>query len=148
MPTRTVGIASSRRGTRRKPLGHRIDGDLVVPDPASRFQPDDVHGLASWWILASYTWSDTSWTGRSWEEAVLYEVHVGTASPEGTYAGLSDRLEFLRDLGITAIEIMPVAEFPGRGTGAMTACCPTHPTRLWPSGGFEGAGRRAPMSAG
>jgi len=94
--------------------GYRIDGHLVVPDPASRFQPDDVHGLSLVVQPDAYTWSDASWTGRPWEEVVLYEVHVGTATPEGTYAGLMAKLETLRDLGVTAIELMPIAEFPGR----------------------------------
>lgn len=93
--------------------GYRIDGNLIVPDPASRFQPEDVHGLSAVVDPASFEWSDGSWRGRPWEETVLYEVHVGTATPEGTYAGLMEKLEYLRDLGITAIELMPLAEFPG-----------------------------------
>jgi maltooligosyltrehalose trehalohydrolase len=94
--------------------GYRIDGDLIVPDPASRYQPDDVHGRSCVVDPGSYQWSDAHWTGRPWEETVLYEVHVGTATPEGTFAGLMFKLEELRDLGITAIELLPVAEFPGR----------------------------------
>lgn len=93
--------------------GYRVDGHLIVPDPASRFQPDDVHGLSLVVDPSSYAWSDRNWSGRPWEETVLYEVHVGTATPEGTYAGLMNKLETLSDLGITAIELMPVAEFPG-----------------------------------
>ncbi|MFL5216222.1 MAG: malto-oligosyltrehalose trehalohydrolase, partial [Microvirga sp.] len=62
----------------------------------------------------AFDWSDGAWTGRPWEQAVIYEVHVGTATPEGTYAGLAQRLEELRDLGVTAIELMPLADFPGR----------------------------------
>ena len=94
--------------------GYRIDGDLVVPDPASRFQPDDVHGRSLVVQPETYDWSDTGWSGRPWEEVVLYELHVGTATPEGTYAALMGKLPSLRDLGITAIELLPVAEFPGR----------------------------------
>lgn len=94
--------------------GYKIDGDFVVPDPASRFQPDDVHGLSTVVDPASFTWSDTSWEGRPWAETILYEVHVGTATPEGTYAALMSKLEYFRELGITAIELMPLAEFPGR----------------------------------
>ncbi len=103
--------SEARPGSR---YGYRIDGGLVVPDPASRFQPDDVHGLSLVVDPLSHVWSDAEWTGRPWEEVVLYEVHVGTATPEGTYAGLMGKLEVLRDLGITAIELMPIAEFPGR----------------------------------
>lgn len=101
----------ARPGSR---YGYRIDGNLVVPDPASRFQPDDVHGLSLVVDPRAYEWSDRTWTGRPWDETVLYEVHVGTATPEGTYAGLMNKLEALRDLGITAIELMPIGEFPGR----------------------------------
>ncbi|WP_336486120.1 malto-oligosyltrehalose trehalohydrolase [Methylobacterium nigriterrae] len=93
--------------------GFRIDGDLVVPDPASRFQPDDVSGLSEVIDPRAYAWSDEGWRGRPFEEAVIYEVHVGTATPEGTYAGLERRLEDLRDLGVTAIELLPIADFKG-----------------------------------
>jgi maltooligosyltrehalose trehalohydrolase len=73
-----------------------------------------VHGLSLVVDPASYGWSDDTWKGRPWEEAVLYELHVGTATPEGTYAGLERRLENLRDLGVTAIELMPINDFAGR----------------------------------
>ena len=91
----------------------RIDGDLLVPDPASRFQPDDVHCESLVVDPGSYAWQDAAWRGRPWEETVLYEVHVGTATPEGTYAALADKLEELRDVGVTAIELLPIGEFPG-----------------------------------
>ena len=94
--------------------GFRIDGDLVVPDPASRFQPEDVSGLSEVVDPRAFAWSDGSWRGRAWEEAVVYEAHVGTATPEGTYAGLAAKLEDLRDLGVTAIELLPLADFKGR----------------------------------
>lgn len=94
--------------------GYRIDSNLIVPDPASRFQPDDVHGLSVVVAPQAYEWGDQDWVGRPWEEAVLYEAHVGTATPEGNYAGFMNKLEFLRDLGITAIELMPIGEFPGK----------------------------------
>src|SRR4051794_32423407 len=107
---RRLTVPEARTGSR---YGFRIDGDLVVPDPASRFQPDDVHGLGLVVDPSAYAWSDGGWKGRPWEEAVVYEVHVGTATPEGTYAGLTGRLESLRDLGITAIELMPLNDFAG-----------------------------------
>lgn len=103
--------ASARVGSR---YGFRIDGNLVVPDPASRFQPEDVHGPSIVVDPRSFEWSDDKWKGRPWEETVLYETHVGTATPEGTYAGLMAKLNDLRDYGITAIELMPLAEFPGQ----------------------------------
>ncbi len=93
--------------------GFRIDGDLVVPDPASRFQPEDVSGLSEVIDPAAFTWSDDAWTGRPFEEAVIYETHVGTATPEGTYAGLEKRLPDLMALGVTAIELLPLADFKG-----------------------------------
>jgi maltooligosyltrehalose trehalohydrolase len=91
----------------------RIDDELTVPDPASRFQPDDIDGPSMIIDPCAYRWTDGAWRGRPWQEAVLYEVHVGTATPEGTFAALADRLEYLRDLGVTALELMPVADFPG-----------------------------------
>lgn len=91
----------------------RIGEDLLVPDPASRFQPQDVEGPSQVVDPRAYRWNDADWEGRPWEEAVLYEVHVGTATPEGTFAALAGKLEQLRDLGITAVELMPIADFPG-----------------------------------
>jgi len=87
---------------------------LKVPDPASRFNPDDVHAPSEVIDPAAYAWADTDWRGRPWEEAVIYELHVGTFSPEGTFAGVEARLDYLVELGITALEIMPVADFPGQ----------------------------------
>ncbi|MCG7391529.1 malto-oligosyltrehalose trehalohydrolase [Microvirga sp. ACRRW] len=113
--------------------GYRIDGNLIVPDPASRFQPDDVHGLSLVVDPHSYEWNDRSWAGRPWEETVLYEVHVGTATPEGTYAGLMNKLEALRDLGITAIELMPIAEFPGRRNWGYDGVLPYAPDAAYGS---------------
>jgi len=88
-------------------------GTLRVPDPASRFQPFGVHGSSEIVAPASYSWNDGGWTGRPWEEAVLYELHVGTFTEQGTYQGVIDKLDHLVDLGVTAIELMPVAACPG-----------------------------------
>jgi maltooligosyltrehalose trehalohydrolase len=108
---RRLVVPDARAGSR---YGFRINGELLVPDPASRFQPDDVHRESLVVDPRAYSWKDAGWTGRPWEETVLYEVHVGTATPEGTYAGLMGKLEELRDLGVTAVELLPVNEFPGR----------------------------------
>jgi malto-oligosyltrehalose trehalohydrolase len=62
----------------------------------------------------SFAWRDEYWEGRPWEEVVLYELHVGTFSPEGTFAGVKEKLDYLVELGVTAIELMPLSEFPGR----------------------------------
>jgi maltooligosyltrehalose trehalohydrolase len=90
-----------------------IDGELAVPDPASRFNPGDVHGASLVVDPCAFEWSDGEWTGRPWHEAVIYELHVGTFSPAGTFAGVLERLDYLVALGVTAIELMPVADFPG-----------------------------------
>jgi maltooligosyltrehalose trehalohydrolase len=91
-----------------------IDGRRDVPDPASRFQPDDVHGASAVVNPQAWVWSDGDWYGRPWHEAVIYELHVGTFTPEGSFDAAMAKLPYLRDLGITAVELMPVADFPGR----------------------------------
>ncbi len=92
----------------------RIDGGQEVSDPASRFQPGDVHGPSEVIDPTTFAWSDDTWRGRRWEEAVIYELHVGAFTPSGTFSAVCDRLDYLADLGITAIELMPVADFPGQ----------------------------------
>ncbi len=92
----------------------RIDGGNEVPDPASRFQPEDVHGPSAVVDPAAFAWANDDWTGRPWHEAVVYELHVGTFSPEGTFAGVQSRLDHLVDLGGSVIELMPIADFSGR----------------------------------
>jgi maltooligosyltrehalose trehalohydrolase len=92
----------------------RIDGGMRVPDPASRFQPADVHDPSEIIDPAAFQWTDQDWRGRPWEETVLYELHTGTFTPAGTFRGIEDRLDYLADLGITAVELMPVSDFPGR----------------------------------
>ena len=91
----------------------RIEGGLEVPDPASRRNPEDVHGPSEVVDPADFEWDDGAWSGRRWEEAVIYELHVGTFTPEGTFAAAISRLDYLAALGVTAIEIMPLADFPG-----------------------------------
>lgn len=100
----------ARPGTRYQ---YQIDGGLKVPDPASRFQPNDVHGPSEVIDPMEFDWNDADWRGRSWNEAVIYELHVGAFSPEGTFAGVEKRLDYLADLGVTAVELMPVSDFPG-----------------------------------
>jgi malto-oligosyltrehalose trehalohydrolase len=91
-----------------------IDQNLLVPDPASRAQSDDVHGPSVVIDPQEYFWQDSEWKGRPWEEAIIYELHVGTFSREGTFNGVIQELDALVSLGITAIELMPVADFPGK----------------------------------
>jgi maltooligosyltrehalose trehalohydrolase len=92
---------------------YRIDDGLRVPDPASRFQPGDVLGPSQVIDPRSWPWTDLDWRGRPWEEAVIYELHVGAFSPEGSFAAVTRRLDYLVGLGITAIELMPIADFHG-----------------------------------
>ena len=95
-----------------------VRGGLAVPDPASRWNPDDVHAPSVVTDTAAHAWQDTEWTGRPWHEAVVYELHVGTFTPEGSYLAAARHLGELAALGITAVELMPLADFPGaRGWG-------------------------------
>ncbi len=104
-------IQPAGAGTRYR---YRINDEIYVPDPASRFQPEDVHGPSELIDPAGFTWGDHDWHGRPWEETVLYELHVGSFTRGGSYAGVQERLEHLHQLGVTAIELMPLADFPGR----------------------------------
>jgi maltooligosyltrehalose trehalohydrolase len=92
---------------------YELSDGLRIPDPISRFQPDDVHGPSVIVDPQSYEWRHPEWRGRPWHEAVLYELHVGAFSEQGTFDGLRRKLDHLERLGVTAIELMPVAEFPG-----------------------------------
>jgi malto-oligosyltrehalose trehalohydrolase len=103
--------AAARPGMR---YGFRLDGAAtVVPDPASRFQPEGVHGLSEIVDAAAIAPSPRDWRGRPPNELVFYELHVGTFTPGGTYASATERLDDLAALGITAIELMPLAQWPG-----------------------------------
>ena len=100
------------------PYAFVLADGLTVPDPASRGQQGDVHGSSLVTDPNTYAWQNTAWEGKPWEEAVIYELHVGTFTPEGTFAAASERLAHLAALGVTAVELMPVAQFSGnRGWG-------------------------------
>ncbi len=86
---------------------------LEIPDPASRFQPQDVHGPSELVDLSAFQWQCHEWLGRPWEEIVIYELHIGTFTKEGTFLSAIERLDHLKDLGITAVQIMPLSDFPG-----------------------------------
>jgi maltooligosyltrehalose trehalohydrolase len=103
-------IAGMKGGARYK---FRIDNEIDVPDPASAFQPDDVFGPSEVIDHSTYAWRAADWRGRPWEEAVILEAHVGTFTPQGTYRAMIDRLDHLVDTGITALELMPLADFAG-----------------------------------
>ena len=93
---------------------YRIDGELDVPDPASRFNPWGVQGPSEIVDPGGFQWTDDAWRGRPWHEAVLYELHTGAFTKEGTFAAILPRLNALAETGITCIELLPVATFPGR----------------------------------
>ena len=90
------------------------NGEKMRPDPASRFQPEGVHGPSEIAPQRGFRWTDGGWRGLPISEIVFYEVHVGTFTPEGTFEAIIPRLRELKDLGISAIELMPVAQFPGK----------------------------------
>lgn len=93
---------------------YRPDGKGPFPDPASRFQPKGVHGPSEIIDPHSFDWTDAGWQGIALEDLIVYELHVGTFTAEGTFNGVAERLPYLADLGVTAIELMPVADFPGQ----------------------------------
>jgi maltooligosyltrehalose trehalohydrolase len=99
--------------------GFLLDDDAkVYPDPRSVWQPDGVHGLSRVYDAARFPWTDAGWQAPPLSEAVIYELHVGTFTAEGTFDSLISKLPYLRDLGVTHIELMPVASFDGeRGWG-------------------------------
>jgi len=105
-----------------------LDGLRERPDPASRALPDGVHGPSEVVGVSAFAWSDGTWRGLALKDMVLYEIHVGTFTPEGTFEAIVPRLERLRELGVTAVELMPVASFPG--------------ARNW---GYDGVGLFAPQ---
>jgi maltooligosyltrehalose trehalohydrolase len=99
-----------REGTR---YAYRLADGRELPDPASRWQPDGVHQPSAVFISETYRWADAGWKGVARHDLVVYELHVGTFTRAGTFDGVASRLEELRELGVTAIELMPVAQFPG-----------------------------------
>ena len=135
--SRTAGSECSSEFVATVPhIGEGIDyfyilqGERKRPDPVSRWQPQGVHGPSRIVDPNSFRWSDQNWAGIALKDFIIYELHTGTFTPEGTFESIIPRLSYLRDLGITAIEIMPVAEVPG--------------TRNW---GYDGASLYAPQSS-
>lgn len=94
--------------------GYALPQGPVFPDPASRFNPEDVHCLSLVTDPGAYTWRDRDWKGRPWHEAVLYELHVGSFTPQGSFSAAVEHLDYLVELGVSAVELMPLADFPGR----------------------------------
>ncbi|MCP9473522.1 MAG: malto-oligosyltrehalose trehalohydrolase [Nitrospira sp.] len=105
-------VAGVAAGTRYRYI---LDGTMERPDPASRFQPDGVHGPSAVVNPDAFQWTDRTWRGLPMEDMIIYELHVGTFTPEGTFDAIIPRLPYLKEtVGVTAIELMPVAQFPGR----------------------------------
>lgn len=91
-----------------------VDGSDPRPDPRSAWQPDGVHGPSRVFDTSAHPWSDTAWPGRDVRDCVVYELHIGTFTPEGTLDSAIERLDHLVDLGVGMVELMPVAAFDGR----------------------------------
>jgi maltooligosyltrehalose trehalohydrolase len=104
-------VAGAGQGARYR---YRLDGGEAFPDPASRFQPDGPHGPSEVVDPGAHSWTDDDWRGVRLQGQVLYEMHIGTFTPAGTWSSAAKQLKALADLGVTVLEIMPVAEFPGR----------------------------------
>jgi malto-oligosyltrehalose trehalohydrolase len=108
-----------------------VGGGAVVPDPASRWQPDGVHGASAVVDPGAYAWRDGGWRGRPWEEAVLYELHVGAATGGGGYLDVVPLLDELVELGVTAVELMPLAQGPGARGWGYDGVYPYAPNAAW-----------------
>ncbi len=121
-------VEAAGRGTRYR---LRLGSGRGFPDPASRFQPDGPHGPSCVIDPSTFCWSDGEWNGVRLEGQVLYEMHVGTFTPEGTWAAAARELPELARIGITVIELMPVADFPGRFGWGYDGVDLFAPTRLY-----------------
>ena len=110
---------------------YRLDGGDAFPDPASRFQPEGPHGPSEVIDPGGFGWTDTAWRGVRRDGQVLYEIHVGSFTPEGTWAAAARELPALAELGISLIEVMPVADFPGRFGWGYDGVDLFAPTRLY-----------------
>ncbi len=106
-----VAAAEARAGDR---YTYILDGSKPIPDPVSRFLPEGVHGPTEIVDPSLFTWSDASWRGLPLEDYVIYELHIGTFTPQGTFDSAIEKLPYLKDLGITVVEVMPVAATPGK----------------------------------
>lgn len=118
---------------------YRLDDGSERPDPASRYQPDGVHGPSQVVAPDRYCWSDSGWNGLPLDAYIIYELHVGTFTTSGTFDGVISRLDYLCELGITAVELMPVAQFPGERNWGYDGTFPFAPQNSY--GGPDGLKR-------
>ncbi|MDR3635322.1 MAG: malto-oligosyltrehalose trehalohydrolase [Isosphaeraceae bacterium] len=121
-------VAPAAAGTR---YHYRLDGGEPLPDPASRFQPEGPHGPSQVVDPTSFSWTDRDWRGPVFQGQVLYEMHVGTFTPEGTWTAAAGQLPALAELGVTVLEVMPVNEFPGEFGWGYDGVNWYAPTRLY-----------------
>jgi maltooligosyltrehalose trehalohydrolase len=131
-----VRIADISPGTLYK---YRLDGEVSYSDPCSRFQPEGVHGPSAVVDPRAFAWSDGGWPGLSREKLVIYELHIGTFTTEGTFHSAIERLDALRELGVGAIELLPVADFPGNRNWGYDGVALYAPARAY--GGPDGLRR-------
>lgn len=115
---------------------YRLDANRDLPDPMSRFQPEGVHGPSQLVNLGAFRWTDDEWTGRTLESSVIYELHVGTYTCEGSFDAVIAHLPELVTLGVTTIELMPIAQFPGLRNWGYDGVCLFAPQNSY--GGPEG----------
>src|SRR5690606_15804203 len=109
-----VFTAASRGASAGTRYQFRTTDGRLLPDPATRYQPEGPHGPSQVVDATTFAWSDADWRGPDAGRHVVYEMHIGTFTQEGTWDAAARRLEDLADLGVTIIEVMPVAEFAGR----------------------------------
>jgi maltooligosyltrehalose trehalohydrolase len=120
------------RGSVGSRYGFLLEGQpALLPDPASRWQPDGPHGLSAIVDPGAYAWRDEQWRGLATTGQIIYQLHVGTFTADGTWAAAAEYLPRLRDLGVTTIQMMPVADFPGRFGWGYDGVCWFAPTRLY-----------------
>ena len=106
-----IATAAAAAGDR---YAYVLDGGPPIPDPVSRFLPEGVHGPSEILDPSAFQWTDVGWRGLALRDYVIYELHVGTFTPEGTFDGAIAKLEYLKRLGVTVVEVMPVSAFPGK----------------------------------
>ena len=139
-PSRTVPMTRGELGYHRAVVDdvapetkytYRLDGSNERPDPVSRYQPEGVHGPSAVVNTSAFAWTDNHWKGRALDESVFYELHVGTYTSEGTFRALIPRLPQLKDLGVTTIELMPIAQFPGGRNWGYDGVYPYAPQNIY-----------------